>query len=190
MAFPRESVEQHRGVIPRWVRVVARVLWCRSIKCPYTWAGAGTTCVQVPSSEAVLAEGALSPRARRKPCSWERLTLERGEPRPRKHPPCHPLGLWAPPGSWSCRVCALGSWVSLCFAFFAGFKRVSPGYFRGPSWLSPRHGKFYLERKIWVQNAFLTIRPGEQYLVPLSWCWWVSDSSLSGYRTFKSWSRF
>jgi hypothetical protein len=65
MAFPRDSVEQHRGVIPRRVRVVAHVLWCRSIKCPYMGAGAGTTCVQVPSSEAVLAEGVFSPRARR-----------------------------------------------------------------------------------------------------------------------------
>jgi hypothetical protein len=65
MAFLGESVEQRRGVIPRRVKVVARVLWCQSIKCPYTGAGAGTTCMQVPSSEAVLAEGALSPRARR-----------------------------------------------------------------------------------------------------------------------------
>jgi hypothetical protein len=64
MAFPRESVEQHRDVISRRVRVVAHVLWCRSIKCLYTGAGAGTTCVQVPSSEAVLAEGVFSPRAR------------------------------------------------------------------------------------------------------------------------------
>jgi hypothetical protein len=61
MAFPRESVEQHRGVMPGRVRVVAHVLWCQSIKCLYMGAGAGTTCVQVPSSEAVLAEGALSP---------------------------------------------------------------------------------------------------------------------------------
>jgi hypothetical protein len=65
MAFPGESVEQRQGVIPRRVRVVARVLWCQSIKCSYTGAGAGTTCVHVPSSEAVLAEGALSPQARR-----------------------------------------------------------------------------------------------------------------------------
>jgi hypothetical protein len=64
MASPRESVEQHQGVIPRRVRVVARVLRCQSIKCLYTGAGAGTTCLQVPSSEAVLAEVALSPRAR------------------------------------------------------------------------------------------------------------------------------
>jgi hypothetical protein len=65
MAFPRDLVEQHRGMIPRRVRVVARVLWCRSIKCPYTGAGAGIMCMQVPSSEAVLAEGVFSPRARR-----------------------------------------------------------------------------------------------------------------------------
>jgi hypothetical protein len=57
----KESVEQRRGVIPGRVRVVACVLRCRSIKCPYTGAGAGTTCVQVPSTEAVLAEGVLNP---------------------------------------------------------------------------------------------------------------------------------
>jgi hypothetical protein len=63
--LPGESVEQRRGVIPRRVRVVARVRWCQSIKFPYTGAGAGATCVQVPSSMAILAEGALSPQARR-----------------------------------------------------------------------------------------------------------------------------
>jgi hypothetical protein len=57
-------VEQRRDAIPRRARVVACVLWCQSIKCPYTGAGAWTTCMQVPSSEAVLAEGALSPRGR------------------------------------------------------------------------------------------------------------------------------
>jgi hypothetical protein len=36
MAFPRELVEQRRGVIPRRARVVARVLRCQSIKCPRT----------------------------------------------------------------------------------------------------------------------------------------------------------
>jgi hypothetical protein len=34
---------------------------------PVRGAGAWTTCVQVPSSETVLAEGVLSPRARRTP---------------------------------------------------------------------------------------------------------------------------
>jgi hypothetical protein len=59
MASPRESVEQHRDAIPGRVRVVAPVLRCRSIKCPYTGAGAGTMCVQVPSSEADLARGGV-----------------------------------------------------------------------------------------------------------------------------------
>jgi hypothetical protein len=77
-----------------------------------------------PSSEAVLAEVALSPRARRTPpegalgprarrtspegASRPRtrrtppvgcLTLERGESRPRRHSSCHPGGPRGPPGS-------------------------------------------------------------------------------------------
>jgi hypothetical protein len=47
--------------IPGRVRVVARVLQCQSIKCPYTEAGAGTPCVQVPSSEADLDRGSFEP---------------------------------------------------------------------------------------------------------------------------------
>jgi hypothetical protein len=61
MAFPRELVKQRRDVILGRVRVVARVLRCQSIKCPYTGAGAWTTCVQVPSSEADLARGGVEP---------------------------------------------------------------------------------------------------------------------------------
>jgi hypothetical protein len=61
MASPRESVEQRRDAITGRVRVVARVLRCQSIKCPYTGAGAWTTCVQVPSSEADLARGGVEP---------------------------------------------------------------------------------------------------------------------------------
>jgi hypothetical protein len=64
MAFPRESVEQHQDAIPGRVRVVARVLRCQSIKCPYTGAGAGAMCVHVPSSEAVLAEGGVEPSSK------------------------------------------------------------------------------------------------------------------------------
>jgi hypothetical protein len=59
MASPRESVEQHLDAIPGRVRVVVRVLRCRSIKCPYTGAGAGTMHVQVPSSEADLPRGSV-----------------------------------------------------------------------------------------------------------------------------------
>jgi predicted metal-binding protein len=65
MAFPMELVKQRRDAIPGHVRVAACVLRCQSIKCPYTGAGAWMTCVQVPSSEAVPAEGTLSLRARR-----------------------------------------------------------------------------------------------------------------------------
>jgi hypothetical protein len=149
MAFPRESVKQHRGVIPRRVRVVARVLRCMSIKCLYTGAGVGTTCVQVPSSEAVLAEGAFIPRARRTSpegafIPQARRTPPEGafSPQARRtslegRPPCRPSGPQGPPGLQSCCARVLGSWVSSCFALFASFKRVSPGYFRGPSWLSP-----------------------------------------------------
>jgi hypothetical protein len=35
MASPRGSVEQHRGVIPSRVRVMACVLWRQSIKCSH-----------------------------------------------------------------------------------------------------------------------------------------------------------
>jgi hypothetical protein len=56
-------VEQSRDAIPGHVRVVACILRCQSIKCPYMGAGVWAMCVQVPSTEAILAEGALSPRA-------------------------------------------------------------------------------------------------------------------------------
>jgi hypothetical protein len=46
-----------------------------------------------PSSEADLARGSVESLERGELRSWERLTLERGEPRPRGHPPCHPVGL-------------------------------------------------------------------------------------------------
>jgi hypothetical protein len=61
MASPRELVKQRRDAIPRRVRVVARVPRRQSIKCPYTGAGAWMACVQVTSSEAVLAEGGVEP---------------------------------------------------------------------------------------------------------------------------------
>jgi hypothetical protein len=61
MASPRELVKRCRDAIPGRVRVVARVLRCQGIKCPYTGAGAWTTCVQVPSSEADLTRGGVEP---------------------------------------------------------------------------------------------------------------------------------
>jgi hypothetical protein len=51
-------VEQRRVAIPGRASGVVCVLRCQSIKCPYTGAGAWTTCVQVPSSEADPARGA------------------------------------------------------------------------------------------------------------------------------------
>jgi hypothetical protein len=54
-------MEQRWDAIPGCARVVACVLRCHSIKCPYTGAGAWTTCVQVPSSEADPARGGVEP---------------------------------------------------------------------------------------------------------------------------------
>jgi hypothetical protein len=65
MASPRELVEQRRDAIPGRAKVAVCILRCQGIKCPYPGAGAWATCVQVPSSETVLVEGALNPRARR-----------------------------------------------------------------------------------------------------------------------------
>jgi hypothetical protein len=59
MAFPRESVEQRRDVIPRRVRVVARVLWCQSIKLPVHVSRSGDDVRQVPSSEVDPARGGV-----------------------------------------------------------------------------------------------------------------------------------
>jgi hypothetical protein len=59
MASPRELVEQRRDAIPGCARVVACVLRCQSIKCPYTGAGVRVTCVQAPSSETDPAQGGV-----------------------------------------------------------------------------------------------------------------------------------
>jgi hypothetical protein len=72
MAFPRELVKQRRDAIPERVMVVARVLRCQSIKCPYT-GGRSVDDVRAgalerggprrggvePSSEADLARGSV-----------------------------------------------------------------------------------------------------------------------------------
>jgi hypothetical protein len=145
MAFPRELVKQRRDAILERVRVVARVLRCRSIKCPYTGAGAGTTCVQVPSSEEVLAEGALSPRARRtspegalrprarrtspdgalRPRARRTPLVGASNPRARRALPegASVVPPWRAAGATRVVIvsCVLGSWVSPCFAFFCGF---------------------------------------------------------------------
>jgi hypothetical protein len=65
MASPRELVEQCRDAIPERAKVATCVLRRQGIKRPYTRPGAWAACVQVSSSETVLAEGSLNPRARR-----------------------------------------------------------------------------------------------------------------------------
>jgi hypothetical protein len=98
-----------------------------------------------PSSEADLVrEAGLGPRARRTPLegvqgSRARRTSGEGAstPRARRTSPegrqlCCLGGPRGPPGLWLCCVRALGVQVDLRFAFFSGFKRVSPRSFRGP----------------------------------------------------------
>jgi hypothetical protein len=67
MGSPRELAEQHRGVIPRRVRVVARPCGVRALN------------ARTRGQEQVRA-GALE---RGEPHSRTRLTLEQGGPRPR-----------------------------------------------------------------------------------------------------------
>jgi hypothetical protein len=72
--------------------------------------------VQGPRARRTSGEGASTPRARRTSPEG-RLLCCLGGPR-------------GPPGLWLCCVRALGVQVDLRFAFFAGFKRVSPRSFR------------------------------------------------------------
>jgi hypothetical protein len=116
MAFSRELVKQRPDAILGRVRVVASVLRCQSIKCPYMRAGAWATCVQVPSSEAVLTEGALSPRARR--------TLPEGALSPRAR-------RTSPEGALSLQV----RWVLLVGASNPRARRTPPeGSSAAPPW--------------------------------------------------------
>jgi hypothetical protein len=87
-------------------QVVACVLWCQSIKCPYTVVGAGATCVQVPSSEADLARGGVC-----------RATLAG---RVGHHGRDRVVHVFYVHG------------LVRVLRFFAGFKRVSPGYLGDP----------------------------------------------------------
>jgi hypothetical protein len=64
--WPRELVEQRRGVIPKRVGVVAQSCRCQSIK----WLGrasrrGGDVCVGSPRARQTSLERTLSPRARR-----------------------------------------------------------------------------------------------------------------------------
>jgi hypothetical protein len=68
----------------------------------------GTMCMQVPSSEAVLAEGALSPRARRV------LLVGASNPRARRTPPegSSAVSLWRAVGATRDVIVSCG-----CFRF-------------------------------------------------------------------------
>jgi hypothetical protein len=123
-----------------------------------------------PRARRTPPEGARKPRARRTPPEGASIPQARRtslEGRPLR---CT-SGPRGPPGSWLCCVYVLGVRVDLCFAFFAGFKRVSPRSFRGPLGLSPTVAPEYLwvylsgSRRCWslligrssllVANAFL-----------------------------------
>jgi hypothetical protein len=149
MAFPRELVEQHRGMIPRRVRVVAQSCGVRALNACTCEQERGRRVCEGPRARRTPPEGAFSPRARRTPPEGA------FSPRARRTPPegasiprarqtrggillCRPSGPRGPPGSWSCRARVLGSWVSPRFAFFVSCKRVSPGYLGDP-YRCPRH---------------------------------------------------
>jgi hypothetical protein len=104
---PGHESQAHDGAAPP----------CQSIKCPYARVGAGVHAREASS------EAEMDPRARRSP-------LEGGIDR------ATPLGRGGRLG--------VGRAVGVClsercvvFYFFAGFKRDSPGCFRGPPGLSP-----------------------------------------------------
>jgi hypothetical protein len=122
MASPRELAGQRRGVIPRHVRVVARPCCVRALN--------ARTHVRGQARAGVLERGGPRPRGR--------LALERGGPRPRGTSLRYLGGPRGPP-RWRLR-CArvLGASVDSWFTFFAGFKRVSPGYLGDP-YGCPRH---------------------------------------------------
>jgi hypothetical protein len=129
-------------------------LWCQSIKCSYARAGtsargsAGNTRVGALERSGPCPRGCLA-LERSGPRPRGRKGLERGGPRPRKRLSAERggprwrgicgvalVGCRGHQGC-GCAVFVIGVRVDLCFAFFAGFKRVSPWLFRGPLWLSP-----------------------------------------------------
>jgi hypothetical protein len=142
-------VEQHWGVIPRRVRVVARPCGVRAlnartrrreeVRSGALERGGPHSRMRQSSSEADLARGgSSSPRAR-----W---TSPEGasSPRVRQTAPKGALRCvtWWAAGATAVAValCAcVGLEVSLCFVFFAGFKRDFPGCLRDP-YGCPRQG--------------------------------------------------
>jgi hypothetical protein len=96
----------------------------------------GNRCAREPSSEADIARGGVSPRARRTSPEGASV-LERGGPCSRGRFAVSP---WWAAGATRVTIvlCAcVRVEVSLRFAFFAGLKRDSPGYLGDP-YGSPR----------------------------------------------------
>jgi hypothetical protein len=104
MAFPRESVEQRRGVIPRRVRVVVRSCGVRASNAHAREQERGRRALESPRARRTSPEGASSPRARRTP--------PKGvfSPRARRTPPegaFSPRARRTPPeGAFRCAVLA------------------------------------------------------------------------------------
>jgi hypothetical protein len=105
-----------------------------------------------PRARRTSPEGAFSPRARR---TSPEGALGSGARRTPPEGAFNPRARWTSPKGasvvppWRAAGATRVVIVScVCFRFvgyfvfciFAGFKRVSPGYFRGPSWLSPTLG--------------------------------------------------
>jgi hypothetical protein len=65
MTFPRESVEQHRGVIPTRVRVVAQSCGVRALNARAREQEWGRRARGGPRARRTPPEGAFNPRARR-----------------------------------------------------------------------------------------------------------------------------
>jgi hypothetical protein len=149
MASPRELAKHGQGVIPRRVRVGVRPCGVRALNSrmrvrEQVRAGAWRMCAWVPSSEAGPARGGTQPSSEADPARGGVKASSEADPARGSVYPSSEANLtrgasaalhWraaGPPGSWLCCVCVLGVQVDLCFAFFAGFKRVCPGYLGDP----------------------------------------------------------
>jgi hypothetical protein len=119
MAFPWESAEQRRGVIPRRVRVVARSCGVRALNAHVREQERWRRAREGPRVRRTSPEGVSSPRARRTPPEGAsnpraRRTLPEGasSPRARRTPPegaFSPRVRWTPPeGAFS----PLARWTS------------------------------------------------------------------------------
>jgi hypothetical protein len=143
---PRELAKQRRGVIPR--RVMARLCRVRALNACTPRAGAGVL-VRDPRGRRSPLEGGVSPRARRSPLEGgvspraRRNLLEGGvSPRAMRNLLEGAFDWATPVGRGGHRsvgraLCACLGKRCILFLFFAGFKQDSPGFFRGPSGLSP-----------------------------------------------------